>query len=57
MIRESRNPKDVRDHTSLWKIGNGQTKPGRKTRTRIQEMAVEKDNEAEGELGKDEDSG
>ena len=58
MIRECRNPKDARDHTSLWKVGNTQTNTWRNTRTRIQEIAVEKDNEAEDleESGKDEDS-
>ena len=56
MIRECRNPKDARDHTALWKIGNAQTNTRRNTRTKIQEMEVEKDDEAEEELGKDEDS-
>ena len=56
MIRECRNPKEARDHTSLWKIGNAQTNSRRNTRTRIQEMEVEKDNEAEEESEKDEDS-
>ena len=58
MIRECRNPKDARDHTSLWKVANAQTNTWRNTRTRIQEMEVEKDNEAEDleESGKDEDS-
>ena len=56
MIRECRNPKDARDHTSLWKIGNVQTNTCRNTGTRIQEMEVEKDSEAEEESGKDEDS-
>ena len=56
MIRECRNPKDARDHTSLWKGGNAQTNTWRNTRTRIQEMEVEKENEAEEESGKDEDS-
>ena len=52
------DPKDVRNHTSFWKIGNAQTNTWRNTRTRIQEMEVEKDNEAEDleESGKDEDS-
>ena len=56
MIRECRNPKDARDHTSLWKEGNAQTNTWRNTRTRIQEMEVEKDKETEEESGKDEDS-
>ena len=56
MIRECRNPKDARDHTALWKIGNAQTNTWRNTRARIQEMEVEKDKEAEEESGKDEDS-
>ena len=58
MIRECRNPKDARDHTSLWKVGNAQTNTWRNTRIRIQEIEVEKDNKAEGleESGKDEDS-
>ena len=58
MIRECRNPKDARDHTSLWKVGNSQTNAWRNTQTRIQEMEVEKDNEAEEleQSGKDKDS-
>ena len=56
MIRECKNPKDARDHTSLWRIGNTQTNTWRNTQTRIQEMEVENDNEAEEESGKDEDS-
>ena len=56
MIQECRNPKDARDHTALWKIGNAQTNTWRNTQRRIQEMEVEKDNEAEEEWGKDEDS-
>ena len=56
MIRECRNPKDARDHTSLWKMGNAQTNTWRNTRKRIEEMEVEKDNEVEGESGTDEDS-
>ena len=56
MIWEYRNPKDARDHTSLWKVGNTQTNTWRNTRTRIQEMEEEKDNETEEESGKDEDS-
>ena len=56
IIRECRKPKDARDHTSLWKIENTQTNTWRNTRTRIQEMEVEKDNEAEEETGKDKDS-
>ena len=56
MICECRNPKDIRDHTALWKIGNAQTNTWRNTRTRIQEMEVEEDNEAEEESGKDKDS-
>ena len=56
MIQECRNPKDARDHTSLWKIGNAQTNTWRNTGTSIQEMEVEKDSEAEEESGKDEDS-
>ena len=51
MIRECRNPKNTRDHTTLWIIGNAQTNTWRNTQTRIQEleMEVEKDNEAEEE--------
>ena len=56
MIQEYRNPKETRDHTSLWRIGNAQTNTWRNTQTRIQEMEVEKDNEAEEESGKEEDS-
>ena len=56
MIRECRNPKDARDHTALWKMGNVQTNTWRNTRTRIQEMEVEKDDQAEEESGKDKDS-
>ena len=56
MIRECKNPKDARDHISLWKIGNTQTNTWRSTPTRIQEMEVEKDKGAEEESGKDEDS-
>ena len=56
MIRECRNPKDARDHTSLGKVGNAQTNTWTNTRTRIQEMEMEKDNETEEEWGKDEDS-
>ena len=56
MIRECRNPKDARDYTALWKVGNAQTNTWRNTRTRIQEIEEEKDKEAEEETGKDEDS-
>ena len=56
MIRECRNPKDPRDHTSLWKVGNTETNTWRNTRTRIQEIEVEKDNEREEESAKDENS-
>lgn len=56
MIRECRNPKDARDHTALWKIGNSQTNTGRNTRSRIQEIEVEKETQEGEESGKDEDS-
>ena len=56
MIRECRNSKHTRDHTTLWKIGNPQTNTWRNTRTRIQEMEVKKDNEAEEESENNEDS-
>ena len=55
MIQECKNSKDARDHPSLWRIGNAQMNTWRNTRTRIQEMEVEKDNEAEEGSGKDED--
>ena len=56
MIRECRKPQDTRDHTALWKIGNAQTNIWRNTRTKMQEMEVENDNETEEESGKEEDS-
>ena len=56
MIRECRNPKDARDSTSLWKVGNTETNTWRNIPTRIQEMEVEKDKETKEESGKDENS-
>ena len=55
MIRECKNPKDLRDHTSLWRIGNVQTKIWRNTRTRIQEIEAEKETKVVEESGNDED--
>ena len=50
-IRECRNPKDARDHehTSLCKTGNALMNTWRNTGRKIEEIEVEKDNEAEEE--------
>ena len=56
MIKECRNAKDARDHTTLWKIReltvNAKWNPG----SRIREIEIETDLTMEEELGKDEDS-
>ena len=55
LMRECKNPKDARDHTFLWKIGNAQTNTRRNAGLRIQEMEVEKETETVEESGNDED--